>query len=113
VIIMIEALNELIGSPVDQTMTDMLKLARRNGHFIIGETETSGWRSSWPIITEIRSSQRGIILQPDSADGESLFQVTFPRMKRAHYPLGRGIYVNAGKHWVVQLPLPANQSGSS
>jgi len=32
--------------------------------------------------------------------------VSFPRMKRADFPPGRGLYVDAGKYWTVQLPLP-------
>lgn len=109
-VIMIEGLSELIGTPADQALTDMVKLARRNGHFVIGETETAGWGSSWPLIAEIRNSRRGIILQPDSSDGDSLFRVSFPRMKRADFPPGRGLYVDTGKYWTVQLPLPEDLS---
>ncbi|MCL2490102.1 MAG: FtsK/SpoIIIE domain-containing protein [Propionibacteriaceae bacterium] len=104
--IMIEGVTELIGSPADQAITDMIKLARRNGHLIIGETDTAGWSSSWPIVSEIRNSRRGIVLQPDSTDGDSIFRVSFPRVKRADYPPGRGLYVDAGKYWTVQLPIP-------
>ena len=105
-VVLIEGLSELIGSPADQALTDLLKLARRNGHFVIGETETAAWGSSWPLIGEIRNSRRGIVLAPDSADGDNLFRVSFPRMKRADFPPGRGLYVDAGKYWTVQLPLP-------
>ena len=107
-IIMIEGLSELIGSSAEQALVDMLKLARRNGHFAIGEAETAGWGSSWPLVAEIRNSRRGIVLQPDSSDGDNLFRVSFPRMKRADFPPGRGIYVDTGKYWTVQLPLPVN-----
>ena len=105
-VLMIESLNELIGTPADQAITDMVKLARRNGHLIIGETETAGWGSSWPLLAEIRNSRRGIILQPDAADGDNIFRVSFPRMKRSDYPQGRGLYVDNGKYWTIQLPLP-------
>jgi len=107
-VIMVEGLSELIGSPAEQMIVEMLKLARRNGHFVIGETETAGWSSSWPLVAEIRNSRRGIVLQPDSPDGDSLFRVSFPRVKRADYPPGRGVYVDTGKYWTVQLPLPEN-----
>ncbi|MDR1512385.1 MAG: FHA domain-containing protein [Propionibacteriaceae bacterium] len=106
VVVMIEGLSELIGSPADQALADLVKLARRNGHFAIGETETAGWGSSWPLVAEIRNSRRGVVLQPDSADGDNLFRVSFPRVKRADFPPGRGMYVDAGRSWTVQLPLP-------
>jgi S-DNA-T family DNA segregation ATPase FtsK/SpoIIIE len=110
VIIVIEGLSELIGSPADQAVADMIKLARRGGHFVIGEAETGAWGSSWPLVTEIRGSRRGVVLQPDTADGDNLFRVSFPRVKRADFPPGRGIYVDTGKYWTVQLPLPASGS---
>jgi len=110
-IVVIEGLAELIGSSVDQALTDMLKIARRNGHFVIGESETTAWGSSWPLVGEIRNSRRGVILQPDSDDGDVLFKVTFPRMKRADFPPGRGVYVDNGKFRIVQLPMPDNLTG--
>jgi S-DNA-T family DNA segregation ATPase FtsK/SpoIIIE len=106
VIVMIEGLAELIGSPADQALVDMLRLARRNGHFLVGESETAGWGSSWPLILEIRNSRRGLVTRPDGGDGESLFKVAFPPMKRADSPPGRCVYVDNGKYWTVQLPLP-------
>ncbi len=105
-VIMIEGLSELVGSPADQPLVDLMKLARRNGHFLIGETETAGWGSAWPLIGEIRNSRRGIVLQPDSGDGDNLFRVSFPRMRRADFPPGRCVYVDAGKYWTIQLPIP-------
>jgi S-DNA-T family DNA segregation ATPase FtsK/SpoIIIE len=106
VVVMIEGLSELIGSPAEQALIDVLRLARRNGHFLIGEEETAGWSSSWSLVGEIRNSRRGIVMQPDSVDGDNLFKVTFSRMKRADFPAGRGVYANAGKYWTVQLPVP-------
>ena len=107
-IIMIESLMEIMGTPADQALIDMIKLARRNGHFVIGEAETMSWGSAWPLFGEIRNGRRGIVMQPDQADGDPLFHVTFPRMKRADFPPGRGVFVEAGKLWIVQLPLPSN-----
>ncbi|MCL2784313.1 MAG: hypothetical protein FWD55_02535, partial [Propionibacteriaceae bacterium] len=104
-ILFIESLSEFIGSNVEQAIVALIRAGRRNGHFIIGEAESAGWASAWPIVSEIRNGRRGFILQPDQGDGD-LFRVDFPRMKRADYPLGRGIMVDAGKFQVVQLPVP-------
>ena len=45
-------------------------------------------------------------MQPNPMDGDVLFKVDFPRLKRSDYPLGRGVYVHSGKVRVVQLPMP-------
>ena len=106
VVLVIEALTEFLGSPMENSLVSLIRSARRNGHFIVGESETAGWGSAWPLISEIRNGRRGIVLQPDQADGEGLFRVSFPRVKRADFPPGRGIVVDAGKFTTVQLPMP-------
>ncbi|MCL2481973.1 MAG: FtsK/SpoIIIE domain-containing protein [Propionibacteriaceae bacterium] len=104
--LMIEGLSEYPGTPMENAMVGVIKAGRRNGHLIIGESETSGWGSGWPIISEIRNGRRGLILQPDAADGDLIFKMNFPRMSRSDYPVGRGVAVDAGKYRVVQVPLP-------
>jgi len=105
-VLVLEALTEFIGSSVENPIVGLIRAARRNGHLVIGETETAGWGSAWPLISEIRNGRRGIVLQPDQADGDGLFRVAFPRVKRADFPVGRGISVDAGKSCTVQIPLP-------
>ncbi|MDR0436284.1 MAG: FHA domain-containing protein [Propionibacteriaceae bacterium] len=105
-VLLVEGLQELLGTPVEQDLLDLVKLAKRNGHFIIGEGETSSWSAAWQLVSEVRSSRRGVVLQPDSEDGDFLFRVQLPRMKRADFPVGRGVYVEGGKPYIVQLPLP-------
>jgi S-DNA-T family DNA segregation ATPase FtsK/SpoIIIE len=105
-IVLFEAISELIGSPAEQQLVELMKLARRNGHFVIGEGEMAGWGSSWPIVSEIRNSRRGIAMQPDSTDVEILFKVTMPRAKRSDYPPGRCVFAESGKFCAVQLPYP-------
>ena len=105
-ILMIESLSEFIGSSIENDLVGLIRSARRNGHFVIGESEMAGWSSAWPIVSEIRNGRRGLVLQPDQDDGDSLFRVSFPRVKRADFPLGRGIFVDAGKYRTVQVPFP-------
>ncbi|MDR0990258.1 MAG: FHA domain-containing protein [Propionibacteriaceae bacterium] len=106
-VIMVEAVNELVQTPPESAVAEIIKLAKRNGHCVIGEAETANWGSTWPIVSEIRNSHRGLILQPDHANGDALFKVTFPRpMKRTDHPAGRAIFVDAGKFYVLQLPIP-------
>lgn len=105
-IVVIEALGELVGTPAENPMLDLIKTMRRNGHFVVAEQETTAWGSGWPLISELRNVRHGIVMQPNPMDGDALFKAELPRLKRADYPLGRGVYVRSGKQWTVQLPLP-------
>jgi S-DNA-T family DNA segregation ATPase FtsK/SpoIIIE len=103
--LVIESIGDLFGPPADVKAQELFKLAKRNGHLVIAEGEQSVWNASWGLMQELRSQRRGILLQPDSADGEVLFRTPFPRGKRSDYPLGRGVWVESGKCKVVQLPF--------
>ncbi|MDR1189553.1 MAG: FHA domain-containing protein [Bifidobacteriaceae bacterium] len=105
-VLIIEGIAELISSPCEAPMAEAVKQARRNGHLIVAENETSGWMSSWPLIAEVKANRRGIVMQPDQGDGDMLFKVGFPKVRRADYPLGRGVFAAGGKAWTVQLPFP-------
>ncbi|MCL1923563.1 MAG: FtsK/SpoIIIE domain-containing protein [Propionibacteriaceae bacterium] len=105
-VFIMESLSEFLGSEVENLLVSVIRAARRNGHFVIGETETTGWSSAWPLLSEIRNGRRGVVLQPDQGDGDTLFRVDFPRVQRADFPLGRGIFVDAGKYRTVQIPVP-------
>jgi len=105
-ILVIEGLGEFVSTAVENALVEVIKAARRNGHLVVGEQETSAWGSGWPLIAEIRNARHGIVMQPDPADGDMLFKEAFPRIKRTAYPLGRGVYVRSGKQWTVQVPLP-------
>lgn len=104
-VLVIEGVGELVSTPVEQSVLEIIKAARRNGHLIVGEQETSSWAAGWPIISEIRNNRHGIVVQPDPGDGDILFKVALPRVKRADYPPGRAVYVRSGKMWTVQLPF--------
>ncbi len=104
-VLAIEGISELVNTPVEAGLLEVIKLARRNGHLVVAENETAGWGAGWPLIAEVRNNRHGIVMQPDPMDGDLLFKVALPRIKRAEYPLGRGVYARAAKIWTVQVPL--------
>ncbi|WP_371151846.1 FtsK/SpoIIIE domain-containing protein [Buchananella felis] len=106
VVLVIESLGELVSTPAETPVLDVIKKLRRNGHFVLAEQETSAWASGWQLIAEVRNTRHGIVMQPNPMDGDLLFKVDLPRVKRSDYPLGRGVYVRSGKMWTVQLPMP-------
>jgi len=106
VVLVIEGLPELISTTVEQPLLETIRAARRAGHLVIAEAETSAWGSGWPLVAEIRNVRRGLVLQPDQVDGDALFRLPFPRGSRADYPPGRGLLVEACRITRVQVPVP-------
>lgn len=104
--LVVEAIGDFIGGPAEHVLTEALKAARRNDHFVLAEAETSAWGSAWPLVAEVRNGRRGLVLQPDQLDGDTLFRTSFPRMTRAEFPPGRGVVVESGRLRRVQVPVP-------
>ena len=102
--VVVESIADLLSSPAEQPLTELVKAARRHDHLILAESETSQWASSWPLVAEIRNGRRGLVLQPDHHDGDALFRAAFPRMSRAEFPPGRGVYVESGRLIRIQVP---------
>src|SRR5690606_10789238 len=104
--ILVESISDFLSTSADQDLTALIKAAKRNDHFVVGESENSTWSQSWPLLMEFKAARRGFALQPEPHEGDLLFKTTFPRAKRAECPEGRGNFVQAGKVRRVQLALP-------
>lgn len=105
VVVVVETITDFLGGPAEQPLAEAVRAAKRNGHLLVAESETSTWGSSWPLVADVRNGRRGLVLQPDHLDGDSLFRTPFPRMARAEFPAGRGVYVESGKLRRVQIPV--------
>lgn len=105
VAIFVDRFGELIGSEVDGPLTEALKLVRRNGHLLIATGDTSGFAPSGfsNLLSEIKNSRAGLILQPQPNDGD-LIKTQLPRSRAADFPRGRGYWVANNAIYKVQLP---------
>jgi S-DNA-T family DNA segregation ATPase FtsK/SpoIIIE len=101
--VVIDSVAEMLNTDADQPVQDLLKACRTAGVFVVVDGETSDLAGSWPLFQAVRAPRCGIVLQPDQVDGEFLFKTAFPRMKRADFPLGRGMYVRQGRAFRVQV----------
>ncbi|WP_353987271.1 FtsK/SpoIIIE domain-containing protein [Ruicaihuangia caeni] len=106
IVVVVEALNEFLQSAADQPLVELIKTAKRSEHLLIAEAETSAWSSSWPLMGEVKNARRGLLLQPESIEGEVLLKTALPRIARSEFPPGRGMFIAKGKASRVQLPLP-------
>ncbi len=103
--VVIDGLGELAGSEADYPLQDLLKACRSAGVLVIAEGETADLSSYSETLKMIKASATGVVLQPDQTDGDALFRTTFPRMSRADFPVGRGMFVRGGRARRVQVAL--------
>ena len=105
IVAVIEGISDFLSGPADPAIVELIKASKRNEHLVVAESESSTWTSSWPLLAEMKSARRGIVLQPDPIEGDTILRTTFPRVARASFPVGRG-FAALGRGIVrVQLPL--------
>lgn len=105
-VLVIEGIGEFLNSTADYPLVELLKAARAADVGVIAEGETPTLSGSWPLLAPLKGGRQGIVLQPDQMDGDSLFHTSFPRLARAEFPVGRGMYVRAGRAARVQVAVP-------
>ena len=106
--IVVESWADFYSTPADKPLVALAKAVKRSDHLLIAESETSTWTASGPLFAEIRSARRGILLQPETVEGDTILRTTFPRVVRREFPVGRGFFVQGGKVVRVQLALSSN-----
>lgn len=104
VVIAIESISDYLSTPADSVLVELIKAVKRTDHLVIAESETSTWGSSWPLLGELKAGRRGIVLQPESIDGDSILRTSIPRSTRSDFPLGRGFSIVGGRATLVQVP---------
>lgn len=110
--VVVEGLSDFLSSPADGALVDLFKAIKRSDHLLIAESETSTWTTSWALLAEVKAARRGLLLQPESIEGDTILRTTLPRVSRSDFPVGRGFWVDRGKVQRVQVPMAA-ETGSS
>lgn len=104
-VFVVENFTEFADSDAERPMKELLKAINRSDHFLIADGDINSFSSSFGLLGELKSNRHGIALKPDAYDGDSLFKVPFPRVKRHEFPPGRGFMVQNGQRTLVHLPL--------
>jgi S-DNA-T family DNA segregation ATPase FtsK/SpoIIIE len=94
-----------VNGAADLHLQNLVRTLRSTKQTLLGEGDTQSMQSSWPLLLALRAQRRGIVLQPDQADGELLLRTPFPRLRRTEFPLGRGLLVSDGQTRRVQIAL--------
>lgn len=107
ILIVVEEIPHLSDSPADRAMRGLLQAVNNSDHMLIADSDVSRAGGGAGVLGEWKSARQGIALKPDTYDGDTLFKVPFGRVKRAEFPDGRGIFVQAGRAVTMQMPLVA------
>jgi S-DNA-T family DNA segregation ATPase FtsK/SpoIIIE len=105
VLVVVEQIADFLSSSADSALVELIKAVKRSDHFLIADSETSQWGSSWPLLAEVKASRTGFLLQPDGIEGETILKTALPRVFRGEFPTGRGYFIARGRATRVQLPL--------
>lgn len=103
--VFVESIGDFLQTPADSAIVELVRAARRSDHLFVAEAETSAWGSSWPLLGEVKNGRRGLLLQPDSIEGDLLLKTPLPRLNRSEFPPGRGMYISKGAFTRVQIPV--------
>lgn len=105
VAIFVEGLADLLDTSAEANVLALLKLCVGNGALVVAESETAVLGRLWKVEF-MKSHRHGIVLQPQTADGDAVLKTPFPRIGRNEFPPGRGIYVAGRSQTKVQCAVP-------
>ena len=105
-VIVVEGISENLGSRTDAVMATLVDECRRHEQFVVAESEISTFGQYGDALRSLKAERRGIILQPNSEDGDALLRTTLPRLRRSDFPAGRGFLVASGRCLRVQIARP-------
>ena len=108
IMIVIEDMPHLADGPADRPMRALLQAMNNSDHLLIGEAEISRASGSIGVLGEWKTGRQGIVLKPETYDGDAIFKSPFGRVKRSDFPVGRGIFVQAGRAITMQMPFVAD-----
>ena len=103
--VVIEDVPQFADSPAERPMKALFQAINRSDHLLVGDVDVNQVTSGFGLIGDFKGGRKGIILKPDAFDGDAVFKVPFPKVKRSDFPAGRGIFVQAGRAVTVQVPL--------
>nr|WP_221420894.1 FtsK/SpoIIIE domain-containing protein [Conyzicola lurida] len=105
IVIVIENATQFAGTPIEKPLVSLAQKVNRSDHLLITDVDIAGLSSSFGLVGDLKAGRTGIILKPDTHDGDNVFKVPFPRVSRHEFPEGRGLFVQNGKVSRVQVPL--------
>ncbi len=101
--VFIEHLTDFASGEAELALDRLIKSAVREGHFVVGEAETSTWGQAWTLAQPFKAGRAGLLLVPGDMDGDTLLGTSLGRLRRADFPPGRGFVIKNGRARKLQV----------
>lgn len=103
VIVVVDDSGELTDMTLSAQMERIVRLGRDVNVRVLAAVETTAARGiGMPWLRELRKEGHGLLLRPDSGDGDVLGAV-LPRRTTGGFPCGRGFLLRGGQHSLIQV----------
>jgi S-DNA-T family DNA segregation ATPase FtsK/SpoIIIE len=103
-LIVVEDVPHLGDGAAERAVRLMFKALRDSDHMLIGDADVSRATAGVGVMGDWKQNRQGIVLKPDTYDGDAIFKLAFGKVKRGDSPVGRGIFVQGGRATTVQTP---------
>ena len=104
---LIDDLGPLIETPIGSAIEELIRHARSPNLTVVVALENVDGRAAFkPIIREIRSHRKSLVLRPDALPDSEIAGTDLPRVKTHTWPPGRGFLVEENEVRLVQVIDP-------
>ncbi len=110
VALFIESATDFSDSPTEAVLQELLRQARMDGLLVVAEVDPQDLGGYSGLKAELKAGRRGMVLRPETADGEGVLKTPFPRVDRSEFTPGRGLWAANGKVARIQMPRPLEEA---
>lgn len=103
--ILIENLPDFTNGEAEFALDHLIQVALREGCFVVGEGETSGWSQAYTLSRAFKAGKAGLLLTPGDMDGDTLLGTPLGRIRRVDFPAGRGFLIASGRAHKLQVAM--------
>ena len=104
-VVVVERPAEAEGTAALTQLVALAKAARKAGVLVLFEFETGTASAVWELYQALKQPRWGISLQPDQHETQTPFREDLGRVRRAHFPPGRGFAIASGKATPVHVAV--------
>jgi S-DNA-T family DNA segregation ATPase FtsK/SpoIIIE len=103
--VFLEAAGDQVSGPAEAALQQLVRACTTEEHWFVAEGEMSTLISQSGFLAQVKAARTGVILQPDPDTGQTLLKTPYPRVNRADFPPGRGLFVARGQVRIVQVAI--------
>jgi S-DNA-T family DNA segregation ATPase FtsK/SpoIIIE len=104
--VLVERMDDLATTGAEAPLCDLVKACLDGESFVAAEGELMFFASGFGLSGLLKTSRSGLALQPDGAEGQTVFRSGFPAFNQMDQPEGRGFLVQRGRAEMLQVALP-------